>query len=843
MASPLRWFRRHATLFMVTFGVAAMAIFGLGPVFDTLTTSMQSSGDVENPTVAKWTDGDITRFDLDGKRVNHFQMQRFLEGLRQSAQAKAAREEVEFRSMAQPIPMLRQTTNGEQEYYDEQIIDRMLMAERAKQEGMSISDGMIDDYIALASGDAQFSRRDLMAINKEANRGQCSLETVREHLKLELLASQMRNYTMTGLPLVPNATEAMELYSRTNDRIECEVIPVKVSDYLTSVSEEPSALQVQEIYDQGKYQYPDPTGERPGFKIDRHMKLQYFLANFDTFQQNEINKLSDADVQAEYDRLVTEKDDMVMEIIPDASIETGEALPGIELNLGGENETEPAGEAPVGDAMPDANAPASETAVPTEMDEGVTEEGVEESDQSMVVQRAKAEFVSMTQEETADEVVQEGVEAVQEGVEVVQEGVEVVQEAEGVVTEITGAVQTETTDTPAAEVMTESANQAAAVPAETDATTVEAAQTETTTPAENTQAATGEVLPDEGMITDSAVPQDVGPMLGSDSEIEKRVVPLADVADKLKRRMTQVAASRAMDDAVQRAEAKMAVYQNKWMRWNARNEMSPKDAGEKPEMPNFNEVADEFNLEFGETGLVDEDGIAEEKIGQVYSAYEVTGPTGQTRRVSLPIAQVVFTNYALTDLFEPNSVRDIIGSSAYVYWMSEKEDTRVPELDEVKDDVIKFWKGKKALEKAVAEAQKMADKVNSVGDKLTTVYPNKAAPTGEFTWFQNFGGDPGLGKPIGVPKPSEEFMQRAFASETMKAGVATNETKDTVYVVQRTSDLPPITETGTSYMENQFFKFKRVPQDVTMASNYYLRQLDLGWNQDFVDSMKLEMVK
>jgi hypothetical protein len=65
MANPLRWFRRHAKILMVVLGSAAMAIFGLGPVFDAI-----SKPPVTNPrevkVIATWNGGDITRSDLDG---------------------------------------------------------------------------------------------------------------------------------------------------------------------------------------------------------------------------------------------------------------------------------------------------------------------------------------------------------------------------------------------------------------------------------------------------------------------------------------------------------------------------------------------------------------------------------------------------------------------------------------------------------------------------------------------------------------------------------------------------------------------------------------------------------
>ena len=163
----LGWFRRHAKVLMVVLGSAAMAIFGLGPVFDTLSRGGgggRSSRDA-NPVIATWSGGEITRLDLNRVQTGHFQTQRFLNAL---VQAAAAKNDGEVRSMALPIAPIQ---DGKRAFIDEQLIARILMAERAKKEGIVVSDGAVDDYFVMASGDAGFSARELEAINSEVTRG------------------------------------------------------------------------------------------------------------------------------------------------------------------------------------------------------------------------------------------------------------------------------------------------------------------------------------------------------------------------------------------------------------------------------------------------------------------------------------------------------------------------------------------------------------------------------------------------------------------------------------------------------------------------------------------------
>jgi hypothetical protein len=282
----LGWFRRHAKILMVVLGSSAMAIFGLGPVFDTLSSGGGGDSGPAKEVIASWDGGDITRVDLNLMEQRHYEAQRFLNALRKASEKKKGGE---YSTFALPISMI---PDGQREMVDDQLITRFLMAERAKQEGMVDSVGMVNDYIAILSGDAGFSNRDLEAINESVNR-YCSLQAVKERLKVELLSNQMQLCAMAAVPIVPNPIESMELYGRTMEQIECEVLPIEVDQYISKVTEEPTAAELKRLYEEGKYQFPDPVGEEPGFKIGRKANVQYLIAYFETYLQTETNTLTD----------------------------------------------------------------------------------------------------------------------------------------------------------------------------------------------------------------------------------------------------------------------------------------------------------------------------------------------------------------------------------------------------------------------------------------------------------------------------------------------------------------------------------------------------------------------
>ena len=349
----LGWFRRHAKILMVVLGSAAMAIFGLGPVFDELARRGGNAESLESQVVATWDGGKVTRNDLEKLQLGHYQAQRFLSGLRETAEAKKGDR---IRSLAIPLQGLGDTQN--KDMVDDRLIGKFLLSERAKAEGVLVSDGMVDDYILLSAGDVEFSNRDLDEINRAANQN-CSLQKVKEHLKFELLAMQMQQYASAGIPIVPNPTEAIELYSRSQERVECEVLPVNVDEFVAKLGDDDiPASELKKIYDQGKFDFPDPTGKEPGFKVGPKLNVQYLKASYEVALTNEMNKLTDAEVQAEYDRLVAEKNPLVMEEvkIEDDSISIDTSTPDSDVVLPGESE---AGQAPA-----DVTPPPSGVAVP-----------------------------------------------------------------------------------------------------------------------------------------------------------------------------------------------------------------------------------------------------------------------------------------------------------------------------------------------------------------------------------------------------------------------------------------------------------------------------------------------
>ena len=126
----LGWFRRHATILMVVLGSAAMVIFGLGSVFDSFARSA-SEKVRENPAVATWAGGELTRDSLMGVYQNHGECMRFLKAVVGAAENKLGDRVTPLADMVTPV-------RGDKREIMGAVLSRLMMARAAEDQGLSL---------------------------------------------------------------------------------------------------------------------------------------------------------------------------------------------------------------------------------------------------------------------------------------------------------------------------------------------------------------------------------------------------------------------------------------------------------------------------------------------------------------------------------------------------------------------------------------------------------------------------------------------------------------------------------------------------------------------------------
>ncbi len=816
----LAWFRRHAKVLMVVLGSSAMAIFGLGPVFDTLSSGRMSEN--QNPdeykVIATWKGGELDRRQLDSMRVDHYQTVAFLDGVRQAAAKKFGGERRPFVMPISPI------NSNRPEVVDGELISRYIFAQLAAEEGVVASDGMVDDYLRELSAGAEFSRQDFEAINNQVNSKYSTMSRIRERLKIELLANQMLLFGTLGISGAPNVTEAVQLFSRTTDQVECEVLPIDVGKMESQITDKPDGSALKALYEEGKYDFPTANGEKPGFKMGPRLKLQYFVADFQSFLQAEMNKLSDEDVQKEYERLVAAKDEMVLEPLPvdDGSIELNSPPPGqpdvtpppVENPSEGGEEMK---EAP-GDVTPPPEAKSETPKAEAPKAEAPKAEAPKAEAPKEEAPKAEAPKAEAPKEEAPKEEAPK-VEAPKEE-SVKQSNLGTDANYQFISTGVQEEAKAEAEKLP--EVKPEAAPQDPAKPA---TETPESGETEAES-SQKTQDPAGE----------TADPvQEPAPK-------ERAIKPLKDIKEEVKRSMAEEPAMEAMTKAITKASVFVQDNYEKRLRWEFDEK---KNAEDEPAAMDLDSIAAQYNLVKKETGLVDFTELSADALGSI-RVFQNMMVQGRQSPQLIPLSQILFSNFTGLNEYEPNTVDDNWNTrNSYLYWVAQKVDTKIPSLEEAESEVVKYWKKQQAFKLAMKDAEKYQKFVNDGGGKLMSelddVPSAKVVKTGAFTWFSSFGSTR-FSSPVGVTGAGEKFMEAAFSTEQFKAGVAENESRDTIYVIQPVVEGKDIEIVGQDFLTNQLFKFKRIPDEVQQASQIYRRDALMDWYEEVNDRMKVKIL-
>ena len=518
MASPIRWFRKHSQFFVVVFGVVLMAIFGLGSIMTSLNPGdFARNAQAENPVVMEWSGGDLTEYDLFGMRQKHFASIGFLENVYKYAVEQNKGEGFPV-SAERILPIVRPGENPSNNDLDQRMWDRYLFAQRAKQEGFIVDEAMVYQYIRQFGGETPLSKQNLKELNKEVNNS-VQLAGVVRHLQMELLSQQMENMVRGGLAFdtlnqvavsAISPTEAIELYARANRKIECRVLPISVADEIANVGE-PSGSELSDLYEQGKYDFKSYKFDTPGFKQSKMARVQYFAGELETFLQNEMAKVTNEELQAEYDRLVEAEDNLVMQLIPKSKPET---TPDTSEESGTEEPESSDDPAPApGDEAEGETTPEAETTPDGETNESEAEGTGSSGGYTSIGFQEEGEENQESTEETPAESAQP-------------------------------------------EAIADSEEMAAQEPTEADTSDQESNEA---TSGDEAGADDAEMKKED--MTDSAAQDDTVDPVIEDEKPKREPKPLAEVADQIKRKLKMFDARKARDEVMDQAEKELRKYQ------------------------------------------------------------------------------------------------------------------------------------------------------------------------------------------------------------------------------------------------------------------------------------------
>ena len=323
---------------------------------------------------------------------------------------------------------------------------------------------------------------------------------------------------------------------------------------------------------------------------------------------------------------------------------------------------------------------------------------------------------------------------------------------------------------------------------------------------------------------------------------ERAIKPLKDVKEEVKRSMCEEPALEAMTTAITKASVMVQDYYEKRLRWDFEDSGKSED---EPAPLDLKAIAKQYKLIAKDTGLVDFTELSADTFGSV-RVFQNMMVQGRQSPQLIPMSQILFSDFSGLNTYEPNTVDDNWNTrNSYLYWVAQTVNTKIPSLEESESEVKKYWKKQEAFKLAMKAAQGYQKTVNDSGGKLMSEISGlpeaNVLKTGAFTWFSSFGSTR-FSSPIGVTSAGEEFMKAAFKTPHLEAGVAENESRDTVYVIQPIVAGKEIDVVGEDFLTNQLFKFKRIPDEVQQVSQIYRRDALMDWYEEVNDRMEVKIL-
>lgn len=273
---------------------------------------------------------------------------------------------------------------------------------------------------------------------------------------------------------------------------------------------------------------------------------------------------------------------------------------------------------------------------------------------------------------------------------------------------------------------------------------------------------------------------------------EPKYKPLAEVRDTILTRLAQPIAEEARKKAVAEVTAVVEKYGKALRRYNDVKSVKKNSTVEAPAALDLAPLSAKYNFPVAETPLVDRFEVANSEIGQKVQQIDMAALQMMRQIRMLTFADIAFGHDE--PLFSPSEARSSESDVNFIYFRTAEEKAADVTLKDVRQQVVDFWKRRKAFELAMDDAKKLAEKAKGEG-VLADVVPDrtKLITPPPFTWMTTGGfgmGQPEMSAVPGIELAGREFMQSVFSLKPKESGVSPNQAHSRIYVVKAVSQEP-----------------------------------------------------
>ncbi|MEX0802558.1 MAG: hypothetical protein WD738_21165 [Pirellulales bacterium] len=767
MASPFRIFRKYQKTLLVVAGVILMFVFVIGDALvGYLGGSRRGRGDatIDADAVAvHWDDDSLTNRQLHNLVMRRGILNGFIQGVEFEGRRAAFEAGIEPRNL-RVEPILGPETP--QQGVERSVVQTRLFAEAARKAGMRISDDTIVQYLD-ELGRGRVTRDDMRAMLSRMQSGGsgASIDYVIEALREEMLA---RNFIASHQFAFDTVTpqQRWEDWLSVNDRVVIEAAAIPMERFLVDVPE-PTDAELVAFFDKHKNREPQPDfigqmelpSATPGFRVPRKIDVQFIRANYDQYLSKLEGEIRDEEVQKYYDE---NKDPLFIKAdtgLIDASSEDEDA------QRESDAKTEEAAEEAPG------QTPSGETTDETSGEEGAIDTETNDSVETSDAEQTDGQTPPPMPEETAPSDGPGAEAAPNEGDQSSRKMrsngklfrlAAFLQEADA---ENAPPGETEAAD-PAADVA-ENASADAAAPTSESAPSASAEP-----PAEKADAA------EPAAETPAATP--------AAEEKPKEFQPLEEVRDVIRRELAGRRAAEQLNELMNQLASELNsefnTYFGQVLNAQAEEKAPPSPP---PALADLEPLAKKHGLEHGKTGPVSLLELRDLVVGK--SGNSDTG---------VALWQDLFLNRDW-ELYQPIITVDVDGNR-FLAMKTSDTPGRVPDLAEVKEEVVRAWKREQAAELARKYAEEQAKKAQESSSTLADFFAGQESVeilrTDPFSHYT--GGDVAfvngqyqqepfrLSEPDGVVAPGPDFLQRVSELKDGEIGAVLNHDHSVAYVVR-----------------------------------------------------------
>lgn len=779
--------RKYQKTVLVVMGVILMVTFTVGGSLSML-SDRGGSGAYEDPVAVTWTKGAIREGDFQLQRSRHVAAKNFLIEVINETLQRGGRPVVNGQPITE-LQAIQQIGIGiPMDDSDPMLLQIMILAEEGRRMGIVVDQAAVKQHLkALSSpelSEAEWSE----LLNKVISNTRLSQQDVLDYLAFVLRSEHARLLASAGLGSVPPG-KMWECFNRLNRRATIEAFPVDVAPLVANVKGEPTAAEIEKIFQDGRFNDPNPGSHEPGFHKPHKVAFEYVRVDFAPFLEEAKKKITDEEIKKKYDLDISQG--LHKELALPAATPPGEAPKLPEATPPGDakpGEIKP-GEAKPGEAKPEENKPATPPAEPKPGEAKPADAKPDAAKPADPKPEAKSE------EKPAAK-------AADPAPECVQETTPAAKAPEQPAAQDKPATDKPATDKPATD-------KPATDKPETDKPTTDKPATEpsaTDKPAE----------------TPPAAPKPP----------EQKFKTLDEVKDKLREELARPLAQDASTKAVDEVIKSINAYGNQYRRFVTKKEaMKGKVDVSKSDPGKFDLAAAtaKYNFVAGKTELVDRFEIAGTELGAKARSFD---------RQSFQM--VPFANFAFgydVPLYTVDTAlsADMESDAKYYFYRTAEEAGGEVKLADVKDQIVAAWKRKKAFELALEDAKQLAAKVQPPKTLRDIVAdPAKIATPAPFAWLTADSLAFGFSMPkptevAGIDQPGREFMQAVFSLQPGETGVAPNEAHSRVYVVRVIAFEPKEELLRTQFMESSTNNFQVrmiAMQDAQMTYTDWFREIE-----------------